>query len=228
MQNDDRSQEKSERPILDLIQKIKDELFEPRLLSPEVRQQCIEVLIGEGMNKYSIAQILKRSENTIYRDMSEIRQRNAIVPSIELAKQIAGELLTNARIHHAYLMRLARNKESSASDKINAELSAWHVLDGLVERMQSLGYLPVQRQAMIGDVYHHMVDDSEKSFEEIKGMITEIESISNEKGGMPKEIEEEIGKLKTKVSKAELLCQVTKVSDKCKDIKPNEEVQNEK
>jgi len=228
MQHNEHLQEKDERPILELIQKIKDELVEPRLLSKEERQQCVEVLLGEGMNESTIAQILKRSEKTIYRDMSEIRQRNAVVPSIELAKQMTGELLTNARIHHAYLMRIARNKESSASDKIQAELSAWRVLNELVERLQNLGYLPMQRQAVTNDVYYHMVDDSEKSFEEIKGMITEIETISSEKGGMPKEIEEEIGKLKTKVSKAELLCQVTKVSDKCKEVKPNEEDQNEK
>jgi len=231
MSDKERLQEKDERPILELIQKIKDESINPRLLSREERQPCVEVLYGEGMNESTIAQILKRTEKTIQRDLSDIRERNAIVPNVELAKQIVGELLVNARIHHGYLMRIARNKDSSASDKVQAEMGAWHILSELVMRMQSLGYLPMQRQMIVEDIYHHTTDDSEKSFEEIKGMIVEIENISKEGGGMSPEIGEELDRIKSKISKAELLCQVNKVSDKCREAKeaePDKESQDEK
>ena len=219
MANTNDTTKDNDQPIVTLIQKIKDGSVEPKLLSKEERRQCVEVLLGEGMNESAIAQVLKRSEKTVRRDLSEIRQCNGAVRHIELEKEITGELLVNTRIHHSFLMRVARNKDSSASDKIQAELGAWHVLNEFVERMQSLGYMPMQRQMMTGDLYHHFEDDSEKSFEEIKSMIVDIETITQEEGGMPGEIAKEINDLKVKVSKAELVYQVTKVSDKCKEVK---------
>ena len=230
MDNKNESFEKDE-PILAVIQRIRDGTVDPRLLTKEDRQACVETLVAEGYSEVQIAQILKRSEKTIRRDIQVIRDRNSLIPSLEFARQFAGDIVRKGFSHHDYLVRLSNNKDTSDADKIQARVSAWRIIEGLSERLQTLGILPLKPTTIVGDLYHHVADGSEKSFEEIKGMITEIESISKEEGGMPREIEEEIGRLKTKVGKAELLCQVNKVSDKCKEIKEaktNEEIQNGK
>ena len=220
MQDNDRLQEKGERPILDLIQKIRDELVDPRLLSMDERRQCVEILLCEGMNEATIAQILKRSEKTIYRDVLEIRKRNAIVPSIEMVKEMAGELLTNARIHHAYLMRIARSKDSSTPDKIQAELAAWNVLDGLVERMQSLGYLPLRPQEIIGDLFHHIDEqNAEKAFQDVRKTLSDVIDVAQQCGTLTPELQEGVNSLRQRVEKAEIIEQTAKLSKQPNEIK---------
>lgn len=224
------NQNPDEQPILSLIQRIKDNLFDPKFLTKDQRMQCVEVLSGEALTEAAIAQILKVSIKTITRDIQALRERNAQTPSVNFAKQIIGELVHKARLHHGYLMRLARNKEISGPAKVQAEFSAWRVLNELIERLQSLGYLP-QRPAqteVTGDLYHHLSDDSEKSIEEIKKMVIEIEVVSKESGEMSPEVEEEIKRLKDKIEKAELIQQVNKLSQKQQEPKKDQEDQNDK
>ena len=110
--------------VFKTIQDINSGVCDPLLLDKSMRQLCIEVLIGEGYTYLQLAQLLKRSEKTISRDMQEIRQKNAIEPSVEFAKETVGELIIKARIHASYLMRLARDKDSPVANKAGAEFLA--------------------------------------------------------------------------------------------------------
>ncbi len=221
-------QNPDEQPILTLIQRIKDNLFDPRLLTKDQRMQCVEILSGEALTEATIAQILKVSIKTIARDIQTVRERNALTPNINFAKQIAGELVHKARLHHGYLMRLARNKDASTGEKTQAEFFAWRVLNEMIERLQSLGYLPLRPQEIVGDLYHHMADDSEKSLEEIKKMIIEIEVVSKETGEMSPEAEEELKRLKARIEKAEITFQADKLSQKQQETKQTKESENDK
>jgi hypothetical protein len=222
------TQNSEEEPILTLIQKIKDDLFDPRLLPKEKRQQCVEVLNGEGLTEVTIAQILKVSTKTIYRDLLVIQDLNALTPNVDLAKQIIGELVRKARIHHAYLMRLARNRDASPGEKAQAEFMAWRILNELVERLQSAGYIPLRPQQIVGDLYHHLTDNSEKSLDEIKKMVIEIEAVSIETDEMSPEVEEELKILKAKIAKAEITCQADKLLEKQKDLNQKKEESDDK
>jgi len=228
MTTENPNQTPEEQPILSLIQRIKDNLFDSKFLTKDQRIQCVEVLSGEALTEAAIAQILKVSIKTITRDIQALRERNALTPNINFAKQIIGELVHKARLHHGYLMRLARNKEISGPAKVQAEFSAWRVLNELIERLQSLGYLPQRPTEITGDLYHHLSDDSEKSIEEIKKMIIEIEVVSKESGEMSPEVEEEIKRLKTKIEKAEIVQQVNKLSQKQQEPKQDKETQDDK
>ncbi|MFA5146805.1 MAG: hypothetical protein WC515_05510 [Candidatus Omnitrophota bacterium] len=222
------NQNPDEQPILALIQRIKDGLFDPKFLAKDQRIQCVEVLSGEAMTEAVIAQYLKVSIKTVTRDIQAIRERNALTPNVNFAKQIIGELVHKARLHHGHLMRLARNKETSAVAKVQAEFSAWRVLNEMIERLQTLGYLPQRPTEITGDLYHHLSDDSEKSIEEIKKMIIEIEVVSKEAGQASPEVEEELKRLKDKIEKAEIIQQVNKLSQKQQEPKQDKENQNDK
>ena len=199
------TQHPEEEPILTLIQRIKDDLFDPRLLSKEQRQQCDEIFIGEGLTEVTIAQILKVSTKTIARDLKEIRGKNAIIPNIELVKQICGELLYYARIHHSYLMRLARNKDASMSDRIQAEFSAWKIRDEMAARFQSIGYIPTKAKEISGDLTLHLEsNESIASFDDLKKQLQEIEAIGDQQGGLPEETKKKVHLLRHRIENAEL------------------------
>lgn len=202
-----------EVPIFSLIQKIKDESLDPKTLPKELRQQCVEVLWAEGYGESSMAQILKRSEKTIKRDLQEIREKNALSPDPELAKQLIGEMMLRARMHQGYLVRLARSKEGTVSEKAQAEYLAWRVQKELVEKMQSLGYLPHQPQEITGDLYHHLsLQEEEHSFSEIRTMLAQVESVARESDTYSTEIEREVNLLMARIEKAEIVYEVEKLS----------------
>lgn len=214
MKPDNPKLEKEEEvPILSLIQKIKDESLDPSTLPKGLRQQCVEVLWAEGYNESAMAQILKRSEKTIKRDLQEIREKNALSPNLELARQTIGEMVQRARMHQGYLVRLARSKEAAVSEKAQSEYLAWRVQKELVEKMQSLGYLPSQPQEITGDIYHHLsLQEEEQSFSEIRTMLTQVESVARESDTYSNEIEREVNQLRQRIEKAEIVYEAEKLS----------------
>lgn len=210
--NNPKLEKEEEVPILSLIQKIKDESLDPKTLPKELRQQCVEVLWAEGYGESSMAQILQRSEKTIKRDLQEIRERNALAPNLELAKQIIGEMVQRAHMHQGYLVRLARSKDATVSEKSQSEYLAWRVQKELVEKMQFLGYLPSRPREITGDIYHHMsLQEEERSFNEVRAMLNEIEGVARETGTFTDELGKEIQVLTAKIEKAEVALQVEKL-----------------
>lgn len=166
-----------EQPVMELIQSIKDGRTDPQTLNKELRQRCVEVLMGEGCSIANMAQILKKSEKTIKRDVQEIREINALTPDIELVNKIAGEHLWYGHIHRNFLMRLARSKDGTVSEKAQAEYYAYLVGADQITKMQSLGYLPSAPRSVVGDIFHHMDTDGAKDMAEIEKEIIEMESI---------------------------------------------------
>ncbi len=214
-----------EPPVLVFIQRIKDGQLDPKTLNKELRQQCVEVFLYEGYGISAMAQILQRSDKTIQRDVAEIRERNAISPDIGLAKKMVGEMVSHARNHHAYLMRLARSPGASVSEKGQCEYLAATVLFQQITKLQSLGYLPLQPQSVVGDIFHHHEDASQKDAAGYRAMIDEIETSAREAGSVPPEIAKEIKQLKLQVDKVEIDEKVNELTKINKSEKEQGEIQ---
>lgn len=215
MKSDNIPLQQQEQPILSVIQKIKDGSLDPKNLDREARQQCVEVFLAEGYTISAMAQILAKSEKTIQRDLSEIRDKNAISPSVNLAKKIIGELLTFARLHRGHLMRLARSKDASVAEKAQAEYYAARVGVEIVSKMQTLGYLPLKPQEIVADFSHH-IDVDEKSFAQLRDELVEIEKISKQCGELTPDLRKELKELSCRIEKAELQSKVIEISTKQK------------
>jgi len=132
----------SEKSAVQILQEINSGQFDPRLLDSEGRKCCVEALMGEGYTISHMAQVLKRNEKTIRRDLKEIRAQHALSPSQKFTKELVGELVAKALHHSGYLMRIARSKDALPGEKSQAEFAAWKVIKELVEKLQTLGYLP--------------------------------------------------------------------------------------
>ncbi len=194
----------SEKPVLVLIQQIRDGLIKPSTLSKEQRQSCVEVLVLEGYTVSQIAQIVDRSEKTIKRDLVDIRARNALNPSPELAKQIIGDLFLRTESHHSRLMRIAGGTEGSPGEKAQAAFLAFRVLKERTELLQSLGYLPQKPQQIVGDIIHHLESDNGNSLEATRQTILEIETVAKETGTFTPELTATIKSLQQQLDQAQL------------------------
>lgn len=200
MQVDNTLNNHDEQPILSLIQQIKDGTLVPETLSKELRQRCVEVLLGEGCTVASMTQILKRSDKTLKRDIDDIRERNAIAPDINLAKKIIGEMLMYARLNRDHLMKLSRVKDASVSERAQSEYYAFRVLVELISKLQTLGYLPTKPQAIVGDIFHH-VDGKISDLDELTKEIIDIEKMADGDGKIDESIKKDLSQMKTVLDK---------------------------
>jgi len=214
MENKPEKINKEEIPVYKILKQINDGILRAKELSKEMRQNCVEVLALEGYSVPSIAQLLDRSEKTIKRDLEEVWQRNSKHPTSEIALSFIAEMIEKSKSQQAHLIRLSRSKGSSIQERINAERLAWEIQNQTVERLQNLGYLPQAPQKVIGDIYHH--DDSssdEKTLEDLKEDLRQLEKIAIENGIMDETTKIKIAALKLRIEQAGIgkdLAQLTK------------------
>jgi hypothetical protein len=215
-----------ERSTVQLLQEINSGMTDPKSLDKYSRQQCVELLIAEGYTYAHISQVLKCSEKTISRDIKNIRERNALMPNVEFAKQFIGETFKKAMNHHSFLMRTARSPGISASEKTNAEYAAWRILKEIVEVLQSLFYLP---NAKVGEHSHQIIaEGGGEETVEAKKMLLEIESIAKDTDTYSEELGQEIKLLSMRIEKAEVAEETKNLLHKQKEAIEKKEQQNEK
>lgn len=203
-------------PVLSLLQQVKDGSIDPKSINKDERKRLVEVLYSEDYTMYQIAQIFKCSEKTIQRDVAEIRRQNALSPSVEFAKETIGEMLKRARQHCSSLARLGKAGNVTTQEKIVAEVSAWKVFKELVEKLQSLGYLPSRPTEIVSDVFHH--SEKETGPEEMRQMIATIEQSGKEAGILDEEVKEKIKKLKTRIDQSEIALEIGQLEEKANKI----------
>ena len=180
--NDSSARKADGESVLALIQQIKDRKLSPDTLSADDRRRCVEVLRGEGYSAPEIAQILKKNERTIYRDLDAIRAGNALTLDPQFVEKMAGETLRQAEISMTRLRRIAREAGASAMERLMAEGSAWKVHKELVELFQSLGYLPEAPKGVVADIYQHGTADPIASYEQLSAQIHRLELIDSQTG----------------------------------------------
>lgn len=217
-----------ESSVMQLLQEINSGITNPKLLDKQSRQRCISLLTAEGYTYPQIGQVLKISERTVSRDVKEIRTRNEMVPNIEFAKQFVGELFQKAMNHRSFLVRLARAKDTSPTEKIQAESAAWKILRELAEKLQTLGYLPLKPQEITGELYHHIaVEEAGESILEARRMLSEIEGVARDTDTYTPGLAEEVKALSGRLEKAEAINEVKGLAEKQKKEIEQKDKENE-
>ncbi|MEI6049562.1 MAG: hypothetical protein WCS03_11735 [Bacteroidota bacterium] len=219
----EKNKKSSERPETIYIQGIQNGTINASSLPTKIIEQIIEVLTAEGSSPAQIAQLLDKTDRTVRRYIVEINKKNALTPNLELVKQLVGELVQKARISHTYLLRLARLKKGSIAEKVQAEFSAWRVFKELIEKLQSLGYMPTKPQGITGDIFLHMAEGGEDEISDSKNILVEIEQIVKEAGTLSPETEAQIKVLKTRIQNAELSSEAAKLLKSLGDTKEKKE-----
>lgn len=215
MTNNEHKPDEGTDRVLRNIQAIKDGRLNPRSLSDLERQECVEFFDSEGYKQQQIGEILAISDRTVRRDLEAIEEHNKLNPDVNLAKRIIGNLYRRAMAHHRYLVRLARTSDASVGEKAQAEFLAWRVLKEMVEKMQSLCYLPMRPQEITGELFHSFNDEAqEKSFEEARKTLDEVVRIASQCGNLTPELEKDVKLLQKKIEKAEIVHESDKLLEK--------------
>jgi len=163
-------QANQEQPILDTIKAIKDKTLNPKQLSKADRRRCVDVLRLQGSNVAAMAKILQVSERTIMRDVQDLKAELALEPHPQLLPEMVGQLVHDAEAGQGHLRRLANNTQASVMERLMAEQAAWKILCDLIDKLQSLGYLPRQAHGVVAQIQHRF-DDPVPQYQELAAQL---------------------------------------------------------
>lgn len=217
MSTDSQTSSNDDKPSVSILQLLKDGSINPKSLTKEERQQCVEVCILEGYTIHQIAQLFRCSEKTISRDIAAIRERNAMTPNSEFVKQMVGDVYQKIMSHHDYLARLAKSSDASVAEKVGAISAACKALTDLIELLQSVGYMPLRPKQITGDIYHHQADEEERPLSELKGELVEFERAAAETGLLDETARLQMKLIEKKIEEAEITQQLLEVRQSVQD-----------
>lgn len=132
-------------PVLNLIGRIKNGELDPTTLGHADRRRCVQYLGTEGFAVEEVAQILGVSERTIRRDRAALRAAIALAPDPGLGGRLAGWLTEGAEQAVQRIRRATRDPACSPGERIAAEQRCVAILDRLIVRLQSLGFVDTAR-----------------------------------------------------------------------------------
>ncbi|MBB6429104.1 hypothetical protein [Algisphaera agarilytica] len=146
------------RNVLDLLRDLKQKRLNPKDLAVEERRACVAHLGGEGVSVPEMAALLTCSERTIARDRKAILEGRALKNDPELAGEVAGELLHQARVGVEHIRRATRDKSTPPAVRIDGERAAMEILDKTAHRLQIMGFLPSSAQQIEATLSHRLED----------------------------------------------------------------------
>ena len=180
-----KSSTKALTPI-SIVRDIQSKKIAPENLSIEDRQGCVAYLIIEGYSVVEIAEILKKDPRTIRRDKEHLRKANSLKYEPELAEQMLGQLVQTAEQCIYKLRKYSRDRDCSITDKIAMELGVWKIFKELVEKLQSVGYLPFTLQE------HGSGIDDIPSSKMLQAKLSNLKQLAQEHGPIPEAIADHI------------------------------------
>jgi hypothetical protein len=94
------------------------------------------------MSVPEIAQFLRCSDRTITRDRKALQEAARVEYDPTLVGIMVGRLMLDADNACTRLRRIGRDKACSAAVRADIERNCFDILDRLLQRLQSIGYLP--------------------------------------------------------------------------------------
>lgn len=170
-----------------LIRDLQAKTLDPSSLDAESRRTCVEHLTAEGYGAAEVAEVLKVSPRTVYRDLEEVRAANALQRTPGLVDELSGELLQQARQSIGRLRRISRERDCPHSVKVEAERSAWTVAREATETMQRLGILPTAAHEIRADLTHRL--EGPPDFRELETQAEALEGLLLAAGGTDADME---------------------------------------
>ena len=169
---------------ISLIKQLRDGKISAADLTKESRIACVEYLNGEGLKKCEIAELLKTSPRTVYRDLAEIKQENAINLDAEFVAQHVGELKKRCSSAISNLLKIQNEKKCPYKVKVDAIHKTWLIFKECTQTLQSLYYLPNGATEIRASIDHNFREPP--SFDEITHDLSMLKA-SMKDAGIPDE-----------------------------------------
>jgi len=182
--NDHKTPEKDDGPqTLALLQGIRNGSIDPKSLRPDERRPLVAFLTAEGQPIAEIGHLFDRSDKTIKRDKEALEKEKSITKNPELVKQMVGRLVAEADLCIQRIRKFQRDRGASPAAKMEGERSCFQIYCDLIEKLQSLRFLPTAAQKIEADLIHRAA--SSLTLEEL---ILEAERVKKIQESLPADV----------------------------------------
>jgi len=212
MSNCEQNKDKQSLSPISLTRQLHDGEISAANLTKESRITCVEYLTSEGYSSAQVAEILKVSTRTIYRDKKCVRDRNAVACSPDFTAKQVGQLMFTANQAVGNLTRLIKEKDCPSNVRVDAIYKTWTIIKELSQMLQSIGYMPNATLNIRADINHHLCEPP--SFEQLKSGIELLESAVEQGSVCDEQIVQQIAELRA-------LMQRSSIAGDIKDINNN-------
>lgn len=168
----------STRSVLDVLREIKAGLLDPKILSDDDRRQCVVHLTDERLSVAEIAQVMRVSVRTVWRDRRKIQEEQAIRPDPQFTGMFAGKLVHETEALRAHVHRILRDSGASREVRVEAARVSHEMLDKLTARLQSMGFLNTAPQRSQAEVTHF--DGDAANLDELGREVERLRQLSRE------------------------------------------------
>ncbi len=169
--------ERHESRTVTLLKEIQAGTASPQTITTADRRQLVAVLMYDGYSTPDMAQILQVSDRSIERDKQFIRQSDTLPRDPKLVEQMVGRLRTEAELSVQRMRKAVRDKDASASVKVDAEHRCYVVISDLFQNLQRVGYLPTAAQKIEAELTHAVgeipgFDQSHAEVQRLRSIVT--------------------------------------------------------
>lgn len=127
--------------ILELVRQLEERSTNPETLDKKTLAKCAAILRGRGYSNVEISDFLKVDERTVQRYMKKMRLEIALNLDDNFQKELAAEIMNNARQQSQRLLRLSHSNDISTYEEARIVFMSNQIMLAGVMLLEKLGYL---------------------------------------------------------------------------------------
>lgn len=127
--------------IVELVRQIEDRTLDPKTLDKKTLSRSAMILRSRGHSNIEISDLLKVDERTVLRYMKKAKSEVTIDFNADFQKEIAEEIMNDARQHSQRVLRLSYSRDLSASEEARIISMSYQIMLSGAIFLEKLGYL---------------------------------------------------------------------------------------
>ncbi len=130
--------------VQDIVKALEDKSISLQEVDKNILKECVVVMKNWGYRNSEIGNLLKVSDRSVQRYVSDVRESNSLATTADFQKHFMAEAISNFRTQYYRLIRISHSEGVTALEKTRAIFAACQVLRDVIVIMERLGYVSIE------------------------------------------------------------------------------------
>ena len=130
--------------VQDVVKALEDKSISLAEVDKNILKECVVVMKSWGYRNAEISSLLKISDRSVQRYISDIRESNSLTASSDFQAQFMAEAISNLRAQYYRLIRLSHLEDATTLEKTKTIFAACQVLRDQIVILERLGYVSIE------------------------------------------------------------------------------------
>lgn len=130
--------------VQDIVKALEDKSISLEEVDKNILKECVVVMKNWGYRNSEIGNLLKVSDRSVQRYVSDVRESNSLATTADFQKRFMAEAISNFRTQYYRLIRISHSEGVTTFEKTRAIFAACQVLKDVIVIMERLGYVSIE------------------------------------------------------------------------------------